>query len=138
MTTAVDPIRLDRGNATKGTLHYKASFIPALAIKGVKFEHAYTAQTQTAHDEEDGFVSDDRASSASDDDTLPDGPTIKSFKKSGQKEDHSTSKETTVATVASPTSTSKAEDVAAKAKNIEEDGTVEMTTEELLAQRKPP
>ena len=83
-------------------------------------------------------MNDDRASSASEDDTLPDGPTIKSLKKSGQKEDHSTSKETTVATVTSPTSTSKVEDAAAKAKDTEEDGTVEMTTEELLAQRKPP
>ncbi|EDR16040.1 uncharacterized protein LACBIDRAFT_227976 [Laccaria bicolor S238N-H82] len=134
MITAVDPIRLDKGNATKGSLHYKASFIPALAIKGVKFDHAHKNQTQTAtDDEEDGFVNDDRASSASDSDTLPDGPTIKSLKKLGQKE---ISKETTVTPVTSPTSaTSKVEDVAAKAKDTEEDGTVEMTTEELLAQQ---
>lgn len=132
MKTVVDPIRLDKGNATKGTLHYKASFIPALAIKGVKFDNAQTQLTQ--QDEEDGFVNDDQASSASEGDTLPDGPTIKSLKRK-------TSKENTVATVTSPTSpnsTSKVEDVAAKAKESEEDGTVEMTTEELLAQRKPP
>lgn len=132
MKTVVDPIRLDKGNATKGTLHYKASFIPALAIKGVKFDNAQTQLTQ--QDEEDGFVNDDRASSASEGDTLPDGPTIKYLKRK-------TSKENTVATVTSPTSpnsTSKVEDVAAKAKESEEDGTVEMTTEELLAQRKPP
>jgi Ca2+-dependent lipid-binding protein len=133
MKTAADPLRLDKGNATKGTLHYKASFIPALAIKGVKFDHAHNTRTQTAQrDKENG---DDQASSTSDGDALPDGPTIKSMKKSGQKEDQSTSKETTVAAVTSPTSTSKVEDVAAKAKDTEEHATVEMTTEELLAQQ---
>lgn len=35
--TATDPIRLE-GNQYKGQLHYVAEFVPALAIRGVKFE----------------------------------------------------------------------------------------------------
>ncbi|KAI0067953.1 tricalbin [Artomyces pyxidatus] len=33
-----EPIRLDRGNTYKGQLHYVAEFIPAIALKGVKFQ----------------------------------------------------------------------------------------------------
>ncbi|KAG2023600.1 transmembrane protein [Coprinopsis cinerea AmutBmut pab1-1] len=38
---AADPIRLDKGKSTKGTLYYTATFIPALKLKdGVKFEQS--------------------------------------------------------------------------------------------------
>ncbi|GLB36472.1 putative tricalbin [Lyophyllum shimeji] len=39
---AVDPIRLDKGNVYKGQLHYKAEFIPALALNGVSFDSPQT------------------------------------------------------------------------------------------------
>ncbi|KAF7367225.1 hypothetical protein MSAN_00784300 [Mycena sanguinolenta] len=38
--TAADPIRLDKGNAYKGQLHYTAEFIPTIALEGVKFDAA--------------------------------------------------------------------------------------------------
>jgi hypothetical protein len=35
---AHDSIKLDKGNAYKGQLHYIAEFVPALALKGIEFE----------------------------------------------------------------------------------------------------
>ncbi|TFK30388.1 transmembrane protein [Coprinopsis marcescibilis] len=40
---AADPLRLDRGNSTKGTLHYSATFIPALKLKDISFGEQSTA-----------------------------------------------------------------------------------------------
>ncbi|KAI0274871.1 tricalbin [Gloeopeniophorella convolvens] len=35
---AVEPIRLDRGKQFKGQLHYAAEFVPAFALRGLKFD----------------------------------------------------------------------------------------------------
>lgn len=35
---ATDPIHLEKGNVYKGFLHYTATFLPALSVKGAKFE----------------------------------------------------------------------------------------------------
>lgn len=43
---ASDPIRLP-GNAYKGVLHYRATFIPALALNGVSFDKRDTTDTTT-------------------------------------------------------------------------------------------
>jgi hypothetical protein len=50
---AHDPIRLDKGNVYKGQLHYVAEFVPALALRGVKFEHNPN-ELERAMDDEDG------------------------------------------------------------------------------------
>ena len=38
--TATDPLRLDGGTQFKGSLHYVAEFVPAVALKNVHFESA--------------------------------------------------------------------------------------------------
>ncbi|TFY64762.1 hypothetical protein EVG20_g5845 [Dentipellis fragilis] len=43
---AAEPIRLDRGKSYKGNLHYVAEFVPAFALRGIKFE-ADTAEYQS-------------------------------------------------------------------------------------------
>ncbi|KAF7320046.1 hypothetical protein MKEN_00788800 [Mycena kentingensis (nom. inval.)] len=35
---ATEPLRLEKGNAFKGTLHFTAEFVPTLALEGIKFE----------------------------------------------------------------------------------------------------
>ncbi|KAJ7275417.1 C2 domain-containing protein [Mycena haematopus] len=77
--TAADPIRLDKGNAYKGQLHYTAEFIPTLALEGVKFDAAGN-EIQRAADAEDPEGKDVRSSEPSsiskDDEAALAGPTI--------------------------------------------------------------
>jgi len=77
------PIRLDSGNAHKGTLHYTAEFIPSLNIRWDKFESQNTEVTRLngpQHSDEDGgFVGSD--GDTSDEDDVPAGVTIQSEKK---------------------------------------------------------
>ncbi|KDR84854.1 hypothetical protein GALMADRAFT_107257 [Galerina marginata CBS 339.88] len=76
---ATDPIRLDKGNALKGTLHYTAEFIPTLNVKFHKFElHGEEAQQlgSDQEDEEGGQVSDGESSAG--EETVPTGMTISS------------------------------------------------------------
>jgi len=51
---AADPIQLDTGDTFKGTLHYVAEFLPALALKGVKFESRPNELQQVADSDENG------------------------------------------------------------------------------------
>ncbi|KAG5654026.1 hypothetical protein H0H81_008041 [Sphagnurus paluster] len=48
------PIRLDKGNVYKGTLHYKAEFIPALALNGVHFDSSANDITGRSSPESSG------------------------------------------------------------------------------------
>ncbi|KAJ7254006.1 hypothetical protein B0H12DRAFT_1233458 [Mycena haematopus] len=77
--TAADPIRLDKGNAYKGQLHYTAEFIPTLALEGVKFDAAGN-EIQRAADAEDPEGKDVRSSEPSsiskDDEAALAAPTI--------------------------------------------------------------
>jgi Ca2+-dependent lipid-binding protein len=50
---AADPIHIDSGDVYKGTLHYVAEFLPALALKGVKFEER-SNELQQAVEDDDG------------------------------------------------------------------------------------
>jgi hypothetical protein len=78
-----DHIRLDSGNAHKGTIHYTAEFIPSLNVRWEKFESQNTEVTRLngpqQQDEDGGFVGTDGDSSGEDD--VPAGVTIKSEKK---------------------------------------------------------
>ena len=71
------PFRQDGGNVFKGTLHYTAEFIPALALKNVKFESNQEMSNfvMNRHDEDDGVVDD---VSSSEDEDVPAEITIKS------------------------------------------------------------
>jgi hypothetical protein len=73
-----EPIHLDKGNVYKGYLQYTATFIPALAVKGIKFE---SKKNEIATRNGRGDDASDNAStySSSDDEGhgLPSGVTIK-------------------------------------------------------------
>ncbi|KAF8213474.1 C2 domain-containing protein [Mycena galopus ATCC 62051] len=66
--TGADPIRLDKGNAYKGQLHYTAEFIPTLALEGVKFDSAGN-EIQRAAEAEDPTGEDVHAAKPSTTDT---------------------------------------------------------------------
>ncbi|KAJ7693677.1 C2 domain-containing protein [Mycena rosella] len=63
--TAADPIRLDKGGAYKGQLHYTAEFVPALALEGVKFDAPTNEIQRAAEGQEDPDGSDVRSSKSS-------------------------------------------------------------------------
>lgn len=69
---AADPIRLDKGNAYKGQLHYTAEFVPAPALRGVKFEGPPNEMQRAA----EATAENASASSASSAAEAPDVPTI--------------------------------------------------------------
>lgn len=75
-----DPIRLDKANSHKGTLHYTAEFIPSLNVKFEKFESSSEAAqvTRQQNDDEGGYVS----SGGESDGGTPVGITIMSEPKS--------------------------------------------------------
>lgn len=50
---AVEPIQLDKGSF-KGELHYTATFVPALALKGVKFDAAESRGRAVDKEERNG------------------------------------------------------------------------------------
>ena len=156
----VDPIRLDRGNSYKGQLHYVAEFVPAIALKGVKFDTSPN-ELQTAIEggggggEEDGEVVSDAASSISSSSeeaqAVPNGVTARapigdrSHTKGASSTDTTGTKETTKSTEPqSPiVSSSSVKSVSEKGANGNgngvpkepEDKGVEMSREELLRQR---
>ena len=51
-----DGLRQDKSKNLKGTLHYEAEFIPALHIKGLKFDGLRNPIQQAADDEDGGEV----------------------------------------------------------------------------------
>ncbi|KAH7915157.1 C2 domain-containing protein [Hygrophoropsis aurantiaca] len=59
-----DPIQLDGSHIYKGQLHYEAEFVPALAIKGVRFDRNEN-ELQRAVREDDGGADGDVASKSS-------------------------------------------------------------------------
>ena len=135
------PLRQDVGHV-KGTLHYTAEFIPAVALKNIKFESqdmgVHKLAKRGEHDE-DGGVVDEPASD--DEDGVPCEVTIKSERKHTPSLKHKDSKDS-VGT--DKTSHSKESAKEAKPSNGNGNGTsvkseevkgVEMSTEELLAQR---
>lgn len=141
--TFSSPLRQDGGGAFKGTLHYTAEFVPAVALKDLKFESRQLEVNKLAkrkeHDEEGGGIVTDESSSE-DEDGEPAEVTIKSERRRTlslkQKEESGGS----IVTSEPPDSKDANESDKAKPDAIvkpkqEEVKGVEMTTEELLAQR---
>lgn len=75
--SAAEPIRLDRGNVYKGTLHYVAEFVPAIALKNIGFD-SEPNELQQIVDNVDGHTTDDEGSvvpaAENLNDGLPNGP----------------------------------------------------------------
>ncbi|KAJ7785918.1 C2 domain-containing protein [Mycena metata] len=78
--TGADPIRLEKGNAYKGQLHYTAEFIPTIALEGVKFDAAENELQRVANaedqDGQDVHQHSSSSSSSSGKDDVPSVPTI--------------------------------------------------------------
>lgn len=150
----------------KGTLHYTAEFVPALALRNIKFETSPETDVEKlkrsgkkgnngGEDEDGGMVSDGFTSS--DDDDVPPVVTIKnekkrtySLKKMGSNESVQVEAESPSSGPSSPTVAEKHGNGNEKAgvtpavRNAnespvpkKEEKGVEMSTEELLAQREP-
>ena len=156
----VDPIRLDRGNSYKGQLHYVAEFVPAIALKGVRFDtppNELQTAIESGGGEEDGEVMSDAASSISSSSeeaqAVPNGVTARapmgdrSHTKGAASTDTTGTKETTKSTepqspvVSSSSVKGVSENGANGNGNVNgapkepEDKGVEMSREELLQQR---
>lgn len=141
--TAADPLRLDRGNAFKGNLHYSAVFVPALALKGVKFDSQPNQMQRAAgasEDEEGGFV--DSASFSSSDEAhqaIPEGVTIETSSKHQRNAKSTDTTPTTVSAATNGSSQTNDTDGNGNGKGkpppVVEEG-VEMGMDELLSQRK--
>ncbi|KAJ7462762.1 C2 domain-containing protein [Mycena galericulata] len=115
--TAADPIRLDKGNAYKGHLHYTAEFVPALALQGVKFDAPTNEIQRATEGGEDQDRHSSPSSSLSGDNTAP-SPTITEPKESK-------------AAAGSPITPKTAESTAA-AEEIQPEAGVKLGMDELL------
>lgn len=136
---AQDPIRLDKGhNVFKGQLHYKAEFVPALNLRGVKFEESGNnfgqtqTSTQSGSDDDAGSVVS-MATSVSLDKQVAAGVTIKRHTKAQKSIDSTNGVNGAGSAPPSPTSPTQVETPTED--NKEEESGVQMTTEELLGQQ---
>ncbi|KAF5384758.1 hypothetical protein D9757_006278 [Collybiopsis confluens] len=133
---ATDPIRLDKGGGYKGTLHFKAEFVPALKLKGgVQFDDvgvsALTKGATSTKDSSDAGSFKSAGSNKSDENgqEVPDGVTFsESHTKDAKLTDTSATTETSENGAANGNGNSNGE-------SREEERGVEMRKEELLAQQ---
>jgi len=123
--TVEAPIELEHGRSHKGTLYYTAEFISALALKNIKFEPQTTEKDRIAsHDD-----SDDSSNgwSESDDDDIPAEVTYKP--------DPVTNNVPVTATDVDAEPNEAGEPNGVVDKKAEVENGVELSDEELLAQR---
>ena len=136
---ATEPFRLDKGNVHKGSLHYVAQFVPSLAIKGVKFD-VRSNEIQRIAEREQGNEDGDTVDSRSTLEEVSEGVTITVPRKAHTKSAKSTDTTKTVDTTNAANSTHTADSIhtagTRATKETKPDEGVEMTTEEVLAQRK--
>lgn len=142
------PLRQDVGNPLKGTLHYTAEFVPAVALRNVKFESAQDMGVHKLerrageHDEDGGVVVDD--GDEEDEDGIPNEVTIRSERKRGTPSLKEKESKESVGSAKTGDSKGSAKEVKTgdgngkvSVKSVEEKG-VEMSAEEILAQREFP
>jgi len=121
-----DPIHLDQGNALKGTLHYTATFIPALAVKGIEFEGKRSEIVPGSVD-----VSDDDLSTYDEVPGIPSGVTIKLAPKVSPLKLHVASKSTDSGQSGQSSQASDIARTSGTGASTPNEG-VEMSTDELL------
>lgn len=142
-----EQMRLDKGNAFKGTLFYTAEFIPALNVKWEKFEEQNLEAkrlTGPQDDVEGGYATDE--GSANEESYAPVGVTIQSSQKQAKHRSlDNMSVKTTDTTKTDKSAKSNATDASKETSGTQEKGTdekkpeetgIEMTHEELLKERK--
>ncbi|KAH9949508.1 tricalbin [Amylocystis lapponica] len=136
---AADPLKLDKG--FKGSLHYEAEFVPAIALKGVAFEsHPNEIQraAEATSDVEGDTLASDASSISSSNMRIPDGitaskplsPTSPTFNIDSDTAGHKKSASTDTALTAGSVGTAVT-DASSKEKRPEDLG-VEMSKEQLL------
>ncbi|KDQ54885.1 hypothetical protein JAAARDRAFT_37997 [Jaapia argillacea MUCL 33604] len=155
-----DPIRLDRGNAFKGQLHYVAEFIPSLPVQGVKFdatpnEMQKRVENDADSGDDDGSIASDKSSDkeASEDvgERIPQGVTVSaplgaepkpSHAKNAKSTDTTNTTETTDTTHTADSAKTAATQSTAPANGKEPNGkaaapetVVKMSKEELLKEQ---
>jgi len=136
-----EPLHLDKGEGFKGTLHYRAEFVPALKLKNLKFDHVDASPLSVAHDgdTDGGTVSDGASSVSSSDEEFQEVPVGVTYRLQHQRHRPKKSIDTTASvdpsdtapqTPATPTTNTSATPA--------ESFGVEMSMEELLTHRKFP
>jgi hypothetical protein len=132
---ATEQFRLEKGNVYKGQLHYTATFIPALALKGIKFE-SRQPEAATGHGSGDD-VSDQGSSISSSDEevqAVPPGLTYKPAPPKNAGEDAPKTIEATKSNGSAGSSDGSDTAHTAETSAQQEEG-VEMSTDDLLAHR---
>jgi hypothetical protein len=131
---ATEQLRLEKGNIYKGQLHYTATFIPALALKGVKFESRETgAATGNGSVDE---VSDQGSSISSSDEEVQAVPPGLTYKPPPRVTGEDAPQAIKATTSNSSIGSSEASDTARIAEtSAQQDEGVEMSTDDLLAHR---
>ncbi|KAF8898443.1 C2 domain-containing protein [Infundibulicybe gibba] len=130
-----DSLRLDKGGAFKGNLHYTATFIPALALRGVKFDSSGNQLQRAAEEsqDEDGGIVDTGSISSSDEEAqaVPVGITVK------PKRDRAKSQSVDTTKSRKSVRTEDSDKTASSPRDVEEpvEAGVDMEMDELLTQQ---
>ncbi|KAF9458350.1 C2 domain-containing protein [Collybia nuda] len=137
---ATDPFRLDKGNVYKGQLHYTAEFVPALALKGVKFEsqpnEIQKASEKASRDEDGGDAGDSSSMySSSDEEHGPIPITIKTLPPRDGSPPKNNPTNESVDSVHTSSTNDTAHTAETSTGNTKDADGVEMSIEELLAQQ---
>lgn len=142
-----EPIHLDKGNVYKGNLHYVAQFVPAFQMKGIKFDAQPNELEQAAGgDDDDGAtVHGDDTDDEDDDPPVPIGLTSSrplvedeetgEFKTAAAKKKHERAKSTDTKASIETVSTTGTAKTAETSKEEQIEPGIELTREELLAER---
>ncbi|KAG7099557.1 hypothetical protein E1B28_001390 [Marasmius oreades] len=132
---ARDPIQLDKAHTIKGQLHYTAEFIPALNLRGVKFENTGDRLGGGASSPSDSDDAGSLVTAGSDVSSDHEAQTVVTIKRhsKGQKSIDSNYSAGQPGTNSVPPSPVQAE--ASKQEETQTESGVQMTTEELLNQQ---
>jgi len=131
---ATDPIRLETSNTYKGQLHYTATFVPALALKGVKFESHKTELTPSRESGEDSDAAKSGSSVSSSDEGEQAIPTDVTFKLPSKDAPNDDANNKTTENGQGSEASETAHTAETTETTTSKDG-VEMSNDELLSQR---
>jgi hypothetical protein len=139
-----DPLRLDKGQV-KGELHYTAEFIPALALRDIRFKAGDDIQraierAKGGHEDEEGVASGDDSSVSSSDEEIQRIPTEITVNAKGHRvvAGHKKTKSVDTVRTTQTTQTSQTDTESELEEEVPPESTgpgVEMSTEELLSKR---
>ncbi|THV06045.1 tricalbin [Dendrothele bispora CBS 962.96] len=130
-----EPIRLNKGNETKGTLHCRAEFVPAIKLKNLKFNETGSSPlkgtTPPDSDEGGSIISTTSNSSMEDDGPVHNGVTINGPTKKGHTRNAKSTDTTKTTGTVETNVTNQTKD--SKAEEVDNDPGHVMSKEELLS-----